>query len=274
MGEAAYEDGRDESARRWYGAIEWGGLLALGFSLYELTDQPAVGTAVVCLKFGWRDFRTAHWLWRADPRRPRGRACWWLYVGWGLMKVGLVAVGTCLAVLVGIVVMTGLRGWQAVPPGFEQLMLSMAGGALTALAALQLSAIAAACALRLAVRHRLSLWLNSSVGSARRRGVWPPMTSDRPGRNCLERLQLPAIPSTFFCIYLGSLTVMLQPFSKGPPDGVVFVLVMFAGIGLALGAAVACWYYCVKLVPRSVHADSPAECWPPDELAAWPDEQP
>src|SRR5205823_1721793 len=53
----------------------------VGWALYELTTQPALGAVAVCLKFGWEDFRTARWLRRRDPNRRRGRACFWLYVG-------------------------------------------------------------------------------------------------------------------------------------------------------------------------------------------------
>src|SRR5947209_18895965 len=74
----------ERPGRGWHGPFTWTGLLAVGWVLYELTAQPAVGAVAVCLKFGWEDFRTALWLRRRDPDRRRGRACFWLYAGNGL----------------------------------------------------------------------------------------------------------------------------------------------------------------------------------------------
>ena len=132
MGDGTFEtDAVDEPSQGWRQAITWTGLLTAGYVLYEVTKQPAVGTAAVCLKFGWQDFRTARWLWRADPRRARGRACWWLYVGWGLMKVGLVALGTNMAVVIGMIVVIVVIDGLGLPFGgawMDRLVSSLAGG--------------------------------------------------------------------------------------------------------------------------------------------------
>src|SRR6266566_1511806 len=92
MENGTHEANERRSARRWRGAFTWTGLLVVGWALYELTTQPALGAVAVCLKFGWEDFRTARWLRRRDPDRRRGRACFWLYVGNGLWKTAVVAV--------------------------------------------------------------------------------------------------------------------------------------------------------------------------------------
>src|SRR5579883_2341719 len=79
--------------RSWFSRLHlsWPMLFVAGWLLYELTTKPTLGAVAVCLKFGWEDFRTAIWLRRNDPRRLRGRACFWLYLASGLAKTAGVA---------------------------------------------------------------------------------------------------------------------------------------------------------------------------------------
>jgi hypothetical protein len=276
MGDEAFEtDGVDEPSQSWRRAITWTGLLTAGYVLYEVTNQPAVGTAAVCLKFGWQDFRTARWLWQTDPCRPRGRACWWLYVGWGLMKVGLVALGTNAAVVIGMAFIVGRPGVQFGGPWLDRLLWSLAGGALTALAALLLSAVATIRAVRLAVRHQGTLWLNSSVDSARRRRAWPPTTCGLSGTNFLGKLQISAVVSTSVGTYFGVslLTFLVISFVFVVKSFIVAVLLTFSfPLLMASVAGRALYLSCVPPVLHSVHADSPAECWRPDEPTALRDD--
>src|SRR4051794_36905981 len=66
-------------------------LLVVGWVLYELTAQPALGVAAICLKFGWEDFPPAFWLRRNDPQRTRADACFWLYIASGVWKAAITA---------------------------------------------------------------------------------------------------------------------------------------------------------------------------------------
>src|SRR5436305_6385075 len=78
--------------RRTRRLLSWTAVVALGLLVYEFTTQPALGAAMLSLKFGWRDFRAALWLRRTDPDPGRGRACFWLYGANGLWKIALVSV--------------------------------------------------------------------------------------------------------------------------------------------------------------------------------------
>src|SRR5688500_12502652 len=80
-----FEVDRPDARGTWV----WLWLLLLGFVIYELTAYPALGIGTVCLKFGWEDFRTALWLRRTDPLPARGRACFWLYLSFGLLKTAI-----------------------------------------------------------------------------------------------------------------------------------------------------------------------------------------
>src|SRR5262245_6522225 len=81
----------DDRAGRWANVLSVPLLLVIGWVLYELTAQPALGVAAVCAKFGWDDFRTARWLLRIDPNPARGWACAWLSIANGLVKVSFTA---------------------------------------------------------------------------------------------------------------------------------------------------------------------------------------
>ena len=66
-------------------------LLVVACVLYELTQSPAIGSVLVCAKFGWDDLLTARWLWRSDPLPRRRDACFWIYLAWGFWKTAIVA---------------------------------------------------------------------------------------------------------------------------------------------------------------------------------------
>src|SRR5262245_47029144 len=86
--------------------LTWAGLLTLGWVLYELTAQPALGVIGLCLKLEWDDFRTAWWLRSRDASRRRGRTCFWLYTANGAYKAALVA----LVMVCGVIVVVALSG--------------------------------------------------------------------------------------------------------------------------------------------------------------------
>src|SRR5262245_2789700 len=87
-GESLDYERPQETATRW--AVGLSLLIILGWVLFELTAQVPLALAVVCLKFGWEDFRTAVWLRKEDPCRARGWAEFWLFVSSGLWKTALV----------------------------------------------------------------------------------------------------------------------------------------------------------------------------------------
>src|SRR5215831_15315542 len=79
----------ERSQRRWGNVIVVSLLVGLGWLLFELTAQPALGAVAVCAKFGWNDFRTAWWLRRRDLNRRRAAACFWLFVASAFWKMAI-----------------------------------------------------------------------------------------------------------------------------------------------------------------------------------------
>ena len=238
----------------------WLGLLAAGWVVYEITAQPALGTALVCLKFGWEDFRTACWLRRTDPDPVRGRACFWAFVAWGLCKTTGLAYALCFAILLGI-------GWteqlirHRLLAGNGGLTEALIGVAVVTVAGFLVCSLATARALWLARQHGLRLWVNSSVKSARRHGWWPPTVAVGEA----NRLGVLLVP-LFLSLFMGS--VLTVAWTATIVESVVgrlqgFLAALFPFGTLVVGIA----------VPMRVHlsaahftANSPAECWPPEAV--------
>ena len=258
------DDGREPRVRRL--PFTWLGLLLGGWVLYEVTAQPALGTALVCLKFGWEDFRTARWLRRTDPDRARGRACFWLYAAWGLCKTTFLAYALCFAIPLGI-------GWteqlirHRLLAGNGGLTEALIGVAVVTVVGFLVCSLATARALWLARQHGLRLWVNSSVNSARRRGWWPPTVA--AGET--NRLSVLLVP-LFLSLFMGSVlmvawTATIVESAVGRLQGFLAALLPYGT--LVVGIAVPLR---VHLSAAPITAASPAECWPPDELAPLPDD--
>jgi hypothetical protein len=243
---------RGEPRRRWRGVFTWTGLVAAGFVLYELTRQPALGAVALSLKFAFEDFKTARWLYRYDPWRARGRACWWAYVAWGMWKA-VVAAFAIVVLAFGFLAVFGDPFGVALP---QRVLALASGAALTIGACLGLSSLATVWAVVLAARHKVRLWVHESVKSACRDRLWPPHGQSPPPANRLATLE-----NTTF-VYFG---LMVLTASAPPRGGVNWV-----SIAIWVGAIPVAWIW--MSATRSVTAKTPAECWLPDEVAAGADD--
>ncbi len=282
--------GDETPGRRWREAITWAGLLTAGLIVYELTRQPALGTAALCLKFGLEDFKTARWLCRFDPQPARGRAFWWLYVGWGMDKVWMAAMLMIFPVF-GVLIACRMAGPLNLGGWFWEMVL---GVGLTCTAGVGLSSLAFVWSAVLAFRHGLRLWLHESVRAARRENVWPPydLAALSPSRSITRLLNFAYSPRFGRVSVLGPvgpsanrLVTRLYLLSSE-----IFIMPAM-GLGMGLGFAVfwvgripSFWHMMALMAPilvlspvplliwcyamRRIVAVSPADCWPPDEAAA------
>jgi hypothetical protein len=240
MGDEALDTGREAASSHWRGAINWSGLLLAAIVLYELTDQPAAGTALLCLKAGWDDIKTASWLRRSDPLKVRARAHWWLYVADGLFKVQMVALATAL--LVGVV--AGCVNLVA----HDRVLWLLVGAALPAMLCSLLSPAAFGVALFHARRGHLRLWLNGSIRQARFRRMWPPCPEGCGSNNRFD-------DHFSTSVMFGIMTLALI--------GTFVGWTAFFMLSCALILPVA---WCSSWLSRRASAASAAECWPPDDL--------
>lgn len=210
--------------RKWTEHISWGATLALAWMIYEITARPSFGIAVACVKIGWNDFLTAHWLLWRDPLRKRGSTCFVFYMASGLWKMTIAAF-----LLTGVILTVALLLDDKVPRGVKSLGLLAALGVL-------LLAVVPMLGVALARWHGLKIWIDSTVHQSRRENFFPPLAT---GRNLAAGLLFPAliVPIVLTAI----LTVRLGPW-------LMFLSLFAAGLLI--------WQFF-----RGVSAGSPAECW-------------
>jgi hypothetical protein len=235
--EAIAEPGRN----RWRLPFTWLGLLALAWFVYELTQNPALGAVIVCLKFGWEDFRAARWLWANDHSPWRRRATFWLYLAWGLWKTAIVA----FLMSVGFACVPH-KGVAQPPPN---TLLAFFGTFLTTLVSFALSMLMTALAVVCAWLGGVRLWLDSAVHRARRVDCWPPtpLCEGRPNR--LGHLLLTGLGVLAFLIII---VVLI-----GAAGGQFGFLFCFA---LSISAPVLVLVIRDRISCR-VWAETPQECW-------------
>jgi hypothetical protein len=237
-----------EDGQQWRAPITWSALLLLGWLVYELTAMPALGAFVVCFKFGWNDFRTARWLRRVDPLRPRGRTCFWLYVAAGLWKIALT----------GTLVMFGVLVWAVIgnaapnnAPWLGVAALQVFFGAWVAtLLGFALSTLTTCIAVGRAWRHGVPLWLQPSVHKARKENVWPSHYPHlKRHRNKAGRLIKWAL-----MVVVVAASVMIPLTVERRLRFLTFVLVFLAVLPLAVSM--------FRAIRRhGLLAASPAACW-------------
>jgi hypothetical protein len=243
--------------RRWRFPFGWVGLVALACILYELTQSVAVGSALVCLKFGWEDFLAARWLWLRDPLLWRRRATFWLYLAWGLWKTAVVA----FLMSVAFALVTP----RAAGAGLPEALLAFAATFLLTLIALGLSILMTALAVVCAWWGGFRLWLDWAVHRARRHDDWPPTPWCRGNTNRLGHLLLTSLGVVAIVL----LMVILTTFT---PAGLVSPVIGFA---LAISAPVVLVLF-REMIYRHVWAERPEECWSetPAETEDWQDPPP
>lgn len=241
----------DDRASRWANVLSVPLLLVMGWMLYELTAQPALGVAAVCVKFGWDDFRTAWWLRRRDPDWRRARACFWLYLASGLWKL---AISASLMIFAFII----LKLMGALGPRAGR---HVAGALLTAFGGIALATATSCWAIALALLWRLKLWLNSGLHVARRRDYWPPdgVAGKHNGAGLLLGTTLFAtlVPVLLLGVVVG-VTETMGPLNQGGPAPFV---VLFGFPALCLLLMLVLIHGIRRVLGPRVFAAIPAECW-------------
>jgi hypothetical protein len=242
--------------------LAWTAVIMFGLLVWELTTQPALGAAMLSLKFGWRDFRTAVWLRRTDPDGRRGRACFWLYAASGLWKIALASVVIFWMVAV---IATPWQGLRVVQQRREFFVTVVAYGIGLSLASCGLATVASYVALFRARAAGVRLWLHDAVLWAARRQEWPPNAGDR---NRSGRVFAAAGMTVYVAGFvLLAVTIQLLENNNVPVDPTVRLVACFIWLPL-LGPALA---RRTMQFGRQQSARYAEDCWGTDPLPA-PDE--
>lgn len=245
--------------RRWRQPFTWLTIVTIGWVLYELTAQPALGSVAVCAKFGWDDFLTALWLRRRDPYPYRGRTCFWLFLAGGLWNTAVVAG----IMLLAFAIVGANRPNRAAPPGADPLLESLIWTGMTTLVGLSCSGLAFTYAAVLAWRGGFKLWLSRGAHAARRRNAWPPTKMDdlavnRAGFMVIATLFVLGIPLILVLLLgVALLTVGVA--------GIVWLPIFTMPVLVIVGSMAL--LYCVDLMKRHILAEHPQQCWNPALVA-------
>jgi hypothetical protein len=245
------DEGESES-RGWFGRLHlsWPMLLLAGWLLYEFTAQPGLAALVACAKFGWADARTAFWLRRVDPDRPRGRTCFWCYLTFGLWKVVVMAMLTmivlgCVAIILECILQK--------PVGNNDLVALFQGSIAAAVIGVGLLCLTCYIALWIARRNGVRIWMGHAPRRARQERFWPP----RHGRfNAAPFVIFTALGASLL-MAVGLMVALLLLFMPGGFWGTLIVL-----ISLGIPAAVVLGF---NDAAKRLFARSPQECWVAEE---------
>ena len=235
-------------------------IFVVGWIIYEVTHNPAMAAMAMCLKFGWEDFRTARWLWRTDPDRNRGRACYWLYLASGLWQTAVIGVAmVLLTVALDQVIQVQQQGAAAIGDLFSLLR----GAFIAILFGFVFSSMSTYIALLSARRYGVHPWLNGSVHIARRQGHWPPLYGHR---NRVMVLVVSTVIVTFLVLVPAILivgSVILQPIVPGKIlEGFLGIILLFSYVILMPASIV----LLVILRRHAFFAQHPADCWGEEPL--------
>ncbi len=235
----------EETASRGYRILSWPVLLTLGFVVYELFAEPALGVTVACLKFGLPHLWAGIWLLAKDPKKRRAVASACCYWGYGALRVGAVAFPT--AVVIGTLMQQRV----------DELVVTalLAFGGIACYSALMMLGVL------LAWWWGVKVWLSPAVPHDLRLGPWPPRW---PGPN---RLGVAVKFAMLVCGVVFGLTVILlllqflrlvlgrlwRPWLEAAAT-ICAIFLMFA-IPLF-------WYAWGERLEEQVPADDPESCWP------------
>lgn len=209
-------------------------LIAIGFLVFEITDDTGLGVAVACTKFSFGDIRVAFWLRRSDPDRLRGRTCFWFFLAAGLLRtlVGMFLVSMVL-VLLNLVV-------RQVPGPMAAAFNVMFRSTSIAIIAVALSGWTA---ILYALRDGVKVWIDSTFCEALRNQCGPPSAFSCNRAACIAG-------AAFWSPVLIAFFSLPAPFD------------------LALAAlAIVVYPLFIAIVLRRICARMPFECWPMDEVS-------
>jgi hypothetical protein len=224
-------------------------LFSVAWLLFEWFAEPALSIVVCAIKFGWKDFANAFWLWRKDPNPARARAVAAFNIAAGFWRI---TVGTLALIIAAILINGVIVGAQRGPFRPEDGMLAGITFLIITLCFL-LSSVTTYVAMILSWWGKLRVWLDPTVKYSRKRKEWPP---DPTGTNQLSRVITTSLILLALTIIIGSVVIIAAMGRRGQhPGPLVFVPMIAIVISalLILGGR--------ERILNSLAADSPQECW-------------
>jgi hypothetical protein len=256
---AIHYDLRESERRRktvWAFLFSWPSLIMLAWLLYEVNSQASLIVVLLCLKYGWEDFKTARWLRWRDPNRSRGRTCFWLFVASGFWKI---TIRSWILMLVGPLLHAffagpgnGAANARDLPPFFMER-------AIAAMIGLLLCTITTSIGIIRALLLGQRIWVDSEVSRAREGNWWPPPDgpSERvntAGRLIVSSLLAVVLPPTVVCIAFWAGANRNVGEDDAIRQALIILLITLGTIPVGL-LIVRDWF------ARRLFAKAPSKCW-------------
>ena len=214
--------------------------------VFELTANLSLSAFVFCLRFGWADFRTVHWISNHDPHRGRRHALYCFHAAIGALKI--VLGGIVVAVLLTALLLN-------LQNEMGPVKLEAAGTAvMTAAGGLVVALLMTLAGLFAAIDSSTPLWIDRQL-HRNASGFYPPRQFS--GVNELGSL-ISALAFLTFLVALFSLSavgIKLLTWAGASPEL----------LPLAIAAAAAGAIYAAILIQQCgnrISAESPQDCWP------------
>lgn len=230
---------------------DWVFMISLGWLLFELFAQPAIGVLVASLRFGWPDIRNALWLLKRDPDQARSRVCAAFSLAYGFARTSVLTAGLLLLAMLVAIFMEGfLPGGLGQNP-FDRAALLTAGWVIGI--CFLMTALVSLAGLWLAWNSDRRVWMGRGLTDFRRNDRWPPHPAAPNEAGCMMML---AITLTVIPLFMFAVIVLSDVLPRRPG----IVLFTCGAIFLALLLA-----YLNRFVSTRLTAARPQECWGPPQ---------
>lgn len=255
----------------FFAQLPWWLIGPIAVIMAEMTSHPSVGIILVCLRFGWNDFRTALWLWNRDPNVHRGFVCACFYLSSGLWRVCLHSFIFIAAfvMFIGFTSMLEIQLADRLAEGDQRRVeIEFVTNAIIWLSSCAVATALTLASIALAIRSREKIWISRSISESRHRNEWPPRVTyvAVPETNLLRTWVLATALAIFMAPLLFGVWFLLSS-NPGTPrdhDGLGAIMktmsiafLPFLGIGFV--------FMFEKAVYQRLGGSCVAECWPDDE---------
>lgn len=159
---------------------DWVFMISLGWLLFELFAQPAIGVLVASLRFGWPEVLNARWLLRRDPDHFRARTCATFCLAYGFFRISVLTLGlVVLAFVIALFVAQNVVVRGNIP--IDARAMRTAGWIIGS--SFLMTALISTAGTWMAWQGRYRVWVGKGLADCRARSQWPPQPSG-PNEAC------------------------------------------------------------------------------------------
>lgn len=241
------------STSPWWSGWWWPLFAVIAFLIFELTASLVWSSLFFSLRFGWSDSYTGWFLWKHDPRLPRGRALALFHLAAGLCRVFWVSL--LLSIVFAILAVNQQQNIAV----RDRFLFSSGILLITVVTGIIGCGVLTLLGAGIAGHNQIKLWVGSETYLSARAALWPPLTH---GTNRIGRVGLLAmVPVT--CAGLILLVGLAACIAKLLGNAGLNMELIGLGVGVACPVLGAILYLVgVERISGRIGASWPWECWP------------